>query len=93
MGIKRQKAVDVLHQKQEELALYQSQADDAVSVVTRAAQNLVQINNNISEKIKEIDTYQEELAQTRAGLDKAKQKNEQVIKNFNALLGFNEEEA
>lgn len=93
MGIRKNESFDVLRQKQEELAGYQAQFDNAVSVVTRAAQNLSQINANIADKIKEIDEYQTELAKTRAGLDEAKQKNEQVIKNFNALLCVNAEEA
>ena len=41
---------------------------------------------NISEKIKEIEEYQTELARTRNGLDDTRLKNEQIIKNFSALI-------
>ena len=92
MEIKRQKVVDVLHQKQEELARYQSKADDAISIVTQTAQNLIQINDKISEKIQEIDTYKNELDKTKAGLNETKQRNEHIIKNFNALICIEEEE-
>jgi len=86
------KKVDVLQAKQAELAEYSAQFNNAVGVVTTAVQNLNQLNEKISEKIKEIDDYQNELAKTRDGLNATKSKNEQVIKNFNALLCIEEAE-
>ena len=58
----------------------------AVAVVTGTINNLKEINENISEKIKEIEEYQTELARTRNGLDDTRLKNEQIIKNFSALI-------
>lgn len=86
------KKVDVLQAKKAELAEYSAQFDNAVGVVTTAVQNLNQLNEKISEKIKEIDDYQTELSKTRDGLNATKSKNEQVIKNFNALLCIEEAE-
>jgi len=86
------KKVDVLQAKQAELAEYSAQFNNAVGVVTTAVQNLNQLNEKIYEKIKEIDDYQNELAKTRDGLNATKSKNEQVIKNFNALLCIEEAE-
>ena len=87
MEVKQKKHVDVLARKQAELDAYVTQFDNAVSVVTNAVNNLSRINDGIAEKIQEIDDYQSELAKTRDGLDAARNKNAQVIKNFNALLG------
>lgn len=85
------KTVDVLQKKRAELADYSAQFDSAVGVVTSAVQNLNKLNENITEKIQEIDDYQAELAKTRDGLSATKIKNEQVIKNFNALLCVEED--
>lgn len=83
----RFKKTDVLERKTKELNAYVTQFENAVSVVTNAVNNLFRINDGIAEKIQEIDDYQAELSKTRDGLDAARVKNEQVIKNFNALLG------
>ena len=84
------KTVDVLQKKRAELDAYNAQFDNAVSIVTRAVDNLRTINDGILEKIKEIDEYQDELSKTRTGLNETRTKNEQVMKNFNALLGVKE---
>lgn len=86
---KLKKTVDVLQKKKAELDAYNVQFENAVSIVTNAVNNLRTINDGILEKIKEIDEYQDELTKTRAGLDETRTKNEQVMKNFNALLGIN----
>lgn len=86
---KLKKTVDVLQKKKAELDAYNVQFENAVSIVTNAVNNLRTINDGILDKIKEIDEYQDELAKTRAGLDETRTKNEQVMKNFNALLGVN----
>ena len=85
------KTVDVLQRKKEELAAYSEQFDIAVGVVTSTVQNLNKLNEKITEKIQEIDDYQAELLKTRDGLSATKTKNEQVIKNFNALLCVEED--
>lgn len=89
--MRKTKNLDVLQMKKAELEAYNTQFENAVSIVTNAVRNLSRINDGIIEKIKEIDEYQDELSKTRTGLHKTKEKNEQVMKNFNALLGIEQE--
>ena len=67
--------IDVLQKKNEELKQFVERYDSAVAVVTGTINNL-----------KEIEEYQTELARTRNGLDDTRLKNEQIIKNFSALI-------
>lgn len=77
---------DVLAQKKNRLNAYVAQFDKAVSLITDAIDNLGVINRNINDTIQEIDDYQRELAETKDGLTVAREKNERVIANFQALL-------
>jgi len=77
---------DMLKQKQSELDGYVVQAEDAVSAITDAMNNLETINSDIDQKIQEIDDYQNQLASTREGLDKARIRNQKIAKNFRQLL-------
>lgn len=86
------KKKDVLAQKKAELNTYVKMFNSAVSVVTNAVANLSSINNGISEKIKEIEEYQAELNNTMSGLVEARNQNDRVIKNFNALLNIETKE-
>lgn len=79
---------DILEQKKSELNTYVQMFNSAVSVVTNTVSNLNSINEGISERIKEIEAYQAELNATMSGLVEAKDQNERVIKNFNALINF-----
>lgn len=79
--------IDVLQKKKDELAQFVERYNSAVAVVTGTVSNLESINASIDEKIKEIEEYQEELVKTKNGLGDTKIKNEQVIKNFKALVG------
>lgn len=79
--------IDVLQKKKDELAQFVERYNSAVAVVTGTVSNLEFINASIDEKIKEIEEYQEELVKTKNGLGDTKMKNEQVIKNFKALVG------
>lgn len=79
--------IDVLQKKKDELAQFVERYNSAVAVVTGTVSNLESINVSIDEKIKEIEEYQEELVKTKNGLGDTKMKNEQVIKNFKALVG------
>ena len=65
-------SADVLAQKKSRLDSYNAQFDKAVSLIT--------------DTIQEIDDYQRELAETKDGLTVAREKNERVIANFQALL-------
>lgn len=77
---------DILSLKKTGLSRYISKFDKAVSLVTSTINGLVQINEGIDAEVLEIDSYQKELDATKGGLLEAKAKNEQVIKNFSALL-------
>lgn len=77
---------DMLKQKQSELNACILQADHAVSAITNAMNNLESINSDIDQKIQEIDDYQNQLASTREGLDKARIRNQKIAKNFRQLL-------
>lgn len=77
---------DVLAQKRNRLNSYVAQFDKAVSLITDTIDNLGVINGNINSTIQEIDEYQQELAATRTGLAEAKERNDKVIANFQALL-------
>lgn len=77
---------DVLAQKKSRLESYNAQFDKAVSLITGTIANLGVISKNIADTIQEIDDYQQELAETKDGLIVAREKNDQVIANFQALL-------
>ena len=79
-------SADVLAQKKSRLDSYNAQFDKAVSHITDTIDNLGVISKNISDTIQEIDDYQRELAETKDGLTVAREKNERVIANFQALL-------
>lgn len=79
---------DVLAQKKNRLNAYVAQFDKAVSLTTDTIDNLGVINGNINSTIQEIDEYQQELAATRTGLAEAKERNDKVIANFQALLNI-----
>lgn len=80
------KTKDVLQQKQKELANCQKQFGAAISIVTQTVHNLSQINEQIQTRVQEIEEYQSQLDNTKAGLKDTQNKNERIIKNFNALL-------
>lgn len=91
MAFSRKTAVadaDVLAQKRNRLNAYVAQFDKAVSLITDTIDNLGVINGNINSTIQEIDEYQQELAATRTGLAEAKERNDKVIANFQALLSI-----
>lgn len=79
-------SADVLAQKKSRLDSYNAQFDKAVSLITDTIDNLGVISKNISDTIQEIDDYQRDLAETKAGLTEARDKNDKVIANFQALL-------
>lgn len=83
---------DILHQEKQKLKRYVQMADDAIQIVTSTISNLEAINSGIMQRTQEIEEYQRELTETKTGLENARQRNERVIKNFNALLGVKEGE-
>lgn len=85
------KTKDVLQQKQKKLVDCKTQFDAATSVVTSAVKNINTINAEIQTTIQEIEEYQSQLDETKAGLKDTQKKNERIIKNFNALLDVGDE--
>ncbi len=83
---------DILSQKQNQLAAYNAQFESAVSLVTSTIDRLGEIDTSINATIAEIDEYQKGLTSTRQDLDNARRRNEQVVKNFRNLLGFDKED-
>lgn len=77
---------DLLAQKRRRLHAYTSKFDKAVNLITSTIEKLGAINEGIDGTIQDIDDYQQELAETRTGLIEARQKNDKVIANFQALL-------
>ena len=85
------KTKDVLQQKQKKLVDCKTQFDAAISVVTSAVKNINTINAEIQTTIQEIEEYQSQLDETKAGLKDTQKKNERIIKNFTALLDVGDE--
>lgn len=86
MAFRTNTRADVLAQKKSRLESYNAQFDKAVSLITDTIDKLGVINKNIADTIQEINDYQRELAETKDGLTAAREKNELVIANFQALL-------
>lgn len=84
---KGKKAHDMLEQKKRNLNTYVEEYEGAVSAVTDIIDTLTRTSSNIEQTIAEINEYQQELNDTAEKLQKAKSKNDKVIKNFEALLG------
>ena len=84
--MKKEISRDMLRRKQIELDSYVMKAEGAVAAITDAMTNLESINSDIELKIQEIDEYQVQLANTREGLDKARTRNQKVVRNFRQLL-------
>lgn len=81
------KSIDTLKQKELELNALVGQSDAAVFTITNTIAKLENVNKNIESKMVEIDEYQEHLAGIKKGLTETRDKNENIMKKFNALLG------
>lgn len=82
----KRKSKDVLAQKRQRLNTYSKKYDSAVSLVTGIIDILTQTSADIEDTIREIDEYTNELACTAGELQRTKEKNDKVIKNFRALI-------
>lgn len=80
------KSKDVLAQKKQRLNTYLQKYDNAVSLVTGIIETLTQTSADIENTIKEIDEYTNELVCTAGELQRTKEKNDKVIKNFRKLI-------
>ena len=83
---RKTKAHDMLEQKRNNLNTYVAQFNSAVTAVTTIVDVLTETNDNIRQTLTEIDDYQKALSCTAEDLKVAKDKNDKVIKNFNALI-------
>ncbi len=77
---------DELGKKRRRLNSYTTKFDKAVNLITSTIGKLGAINEGIDSTIQDINDYQQELAETKAGLEEARRKNDKVIANFQALL-------
>ena len=80
------KKKDILMVKKMKLTDCQGAFDAAVSIVNSTIATLKMLNDEISDNVAEIEDYQHELEVTKADLNESKRRNEQVIRNFQALL-------
>ena len=80
------KAKDILSSKRRKLASCQGAFDLAVTTINQMISNLDLINHEIAENVAEIENYQRDLDVTKDDLNETKRRNEQVIRNFQALL-------
>lgn len=87
MGLfNRNKAHDILVEKEAKLAELTKQADEAVDLVTRTISGLEMVNQEIDDTVAEIDQYSSRLAKTRETLNKNRSNNAAIIANFSKLL-------
>lgn len=77
---------DLLQQKEEQLARLSMESQGAVQMVCNTIEDLCRINHSIEQTIAEIDTYVQQMSETRAGLDATRVKNEKIMNNFSQLL-------
>lgn len=80
------KAKNIIQQKQQELCGFQKQSEAAISLVTTTIKNLIQVNENIESKVREIEECQTQLDATKQSLIDTRAKNRRILDNFNALL-------
>lgn len=87
MGLfNKNKAHDILVEKEAKLVELKQQADEAVDIVTRTISGLEMVNQEIDDTVAEIDQYSERLAKTRESLSKNRSNNAAIIANFSKLL-------
>lgn len=85
--------MDLLQEKEAQLALQTKRSELAVQSVKKSIDDLGQVNSDIQKTMEEIDTYLLRLADTRKGLAATRNKNERVMQNFSKLLCLDEEVA
>lgn len=78
--------LSIIQEKERQLESLKKEASYAVNTVTLAMDNLCRVNDNMHEKINEIDSYVESLGAIRNELTVNLAKNEKIRSNFAALL-------
>lgn len=82
----KQKALDLLQEKEKRLAELTEESAYAVQMVQNTIDNLQAINSDIQTTMDEIDTYMQRLNDTRSSLSTTHDKNEKIMQNFAKLL-------
>jgi len=77
---------DVLSKKRRRLNAYTAKSDKAVNLITSTIKKLGVINEGIDGAVQDINDYQQELSEIKAELLEARDRNDKVIANFQALL-------
>lgn len=85
---RRRELEDILQRKKIELDNFQSMYDSSIATITSTIDTLGFVVNQIDTAIEEIDQYTKELNETKNNLNNAKERNKLVLRNFNALLGY-----
>ena len=83
---KKSKMKDILEQKEAKLAALTQQSDDAVQLVRNTLNGLEAVDQESGTTISEIDAIQTRMANTKAGLEARRSKNQQIMHNFKSLL-------
>ena len=81
------KQQDILTKKREGAEFFTKQFDTAVNLITNTISMLTHANESIDREMGEITDYQNRLDETKNDLAAQKDRNEKVIRNFNALIG------
>lgn len=82
----KQKALDLLQEKEKRLAELTEESAYAVQMVQNTIDNLQAVNSDIQTTMDEIDTYMQRLNDTRSSLSTTHDKNEKIMQNFAKLL-------
>lgn len=85
---RRRELEDILQRKKIELDNFQSMYDHSIATITSTIDTLGFVVNQIDTAIEEIDQYTKELDETKNNLSNARERNKLVLRNFNALLGY-----
>lgn len=86
-------ARDVLSEKKREIEHLTTEAEAAVSLVTRTISNLELINQQIDDGVKELDAYAADIRETRKRMEDQRGHNAAIIANFSKLLSVDPEQA
>lgn len=84
------KVTSYLSAQKKKVNTYEAQFNKAVASITTMLDALTESSRNIDQEIAEIEQYRTELSTTVSELMSTKDKNDNVVKNFRALLGKSE---
>ena len=82
----KQEVLDLLQEKEKRLTELTEESAYAVQMVQNTIDNLQEVNSDIQPTMDEIDTYVQQLNNTRNSLSTTHDKNEKIMPNFAKLL-------